>query len=500
MAKIHGLPEKPEAKANPKRVLVLSGGGAKGGYEFGCIQAMRDHGIEFDAVAGTSVGALNALIWTTNQFSKGEELWKNLSFGTIYPSRLPKWLPTRAKWAISSLYVLFQFVWAGLHQIPFPGIVIVQRVLAFALVGLPMLVSLLVMERFPAAFRDVPPSAMQSNAAPFIVGGIFVALVVLAAFLLSSQKSKGLFFFQLLVFQSWLAFSWVVLAAAVPSSTKWNSWAILSVVSAIALATLGTMYRLAASAANSAVLSSEPLKSVVHDLVTGAEHRIPCFVASGVNRQVFDPDNPDWMTYDSDADGVAKSWAEWQPSLQSVWVPHYACTNNLSVDDAVAHSLASAALPVGIVSPQRIAGEQHIDGGVIDNTPLFPVLQLFPGAEVFVVLLMPFEDDVAASNHVNMLLAAFPEIDRTLRVCEFPMPATGRQNQLRYWDRNVPPTVLKYREFEPPASVTIFYPKKTLGNAITGTLNLNSTYAERIRLQGYSDASERLSTLAELRH
>lgn len=41
-------------------VLVLSGGGAKGAYQAGCLDALIASGAKFDAIVGTSVGALNA--------------------------------------------------------------------------------------------------------------------------------------------------------------------------------------------------------------------------------------------------------------------------------------------------------------------------------------------------------------------------------------------------------------------------------------------------------
>ena len=39
--------------------LVLEGGGTKGAYQIGAYKALRDLGIEFQGVAGTSIGALN---------------------------------------------------------------------------------------------------------------------------------------------------------------------------------------------------------------------------------------------------------------------------------------------------------------------------------------------------------------------------------------------------------------------------------------------------------
>jgi NTE family protein len=43
-------------------VLVLQGGGSLGAYECGVYKAFERHGIEFDIIAGTSIGAVNAAI------------------------------------------------------------------------------------------------------------------------------------------------------------------------------------------------------------------------------------------------------------------------------------------------------------------------------------------------------------------------------------------------------------------------------------------------------
>ncbi len=39
--------------------LVLEGGGTKGAYQIGAYKALRELGIEFQGVTGTSIGALN---------------------------------------------------------------------------------------------------------------------------------------------------------------------------------------------------------------------------------------------------------------------------------------------------------------------------------------------------------------------------------------------------------------------------------------------------------
>jgi hypothetical protein len=78
-----------DAGKTPVRVgLVLEGGGAKGAYSFGCLQAFASAGLRFDAIAGTSVGALNAAIFAAGHMKFGEEYWKGISHGKVYRPRL----------------------------------------------------------------------------------------------------------------------------------------------------------------------------------------------------------------------------------------------------------------------------------------------------------------------------------------------------------------------------------------------------------------------------
>ena len=42
--------------------LVLEGGGAKGAYQIGAWKALKEAGVKINAVAGTSVGALNGAL------------------------------------------------------------------------------------------------------------------------------------------------------------------------------------------------------------------------------------------------------------------------------------------------------------------------------------------------------------------------------------------------------------------------------------------------------
>ena len=58
--------------------LILAGGGAKGAYQIGAWKAMRELNIEFEAIAGASVGAINGAMIAQGDFDDAYELWSNV--------------------------------------------------------------------------------------------------------------------------------------------------------------------------------------------------------------------------------------------------------------------------------------------------------------------------------------------------------------------------------------------------------------------------------------
>lgn len=66
-----------------KYALVLEGGGARGAYQIGAYKALKEEGYEFNAVIGTSIGAINAALIAQGDEEKLEELWRNLSFDDL---------------------------------------------------------------------------------------------------------------------------------------------------------------------------------------------------------------------------------------------------------------------------------------------------------------------------------------------------------------------------------------------------------------------------------
>ncbi len=66
-----------------KRAIVLSGGGGKGAYQIGFWKAIRELGIKYDIVTGTSIGALNGAFMVQGNFSDAVKLWHSMDYSKI---------------------------------------------------------------------------------------------------------------------------------------------------------------------------------------------------------------------------------------------------------------------------------------------------------------------------------------------------------------------------------------------------------------------------------
>lgn len=59
--------------------LVLAGGGGKGAYQIGAWKALRELNINFDAIAGTSIGSINGALIAAGDYDKAWDFWHSVS-------------------------------------------------------------------------------------------------------------------------------------------------------------------------------------------------------------------------------------------------------------------------------------------------------------------------------------------------------------------------------------------------------------------------------------
>lgn len=68
--------------------IVLSGGGAKGAYQIGFWKAIKKLNIKYDIVTGTSVGALNGLMFVQKEYRKALKIWENIDYNFIFDDKI----------------------------------------------------------------------------------------------------------------------------------------------------------------------------------------------------------------------------------------------------------------------------------------------------------------------------------------------------------------------------------------------------------------------------
>jgi NTE family protein len=95
-----------DQKLQLETVLVMQGGGSLGAYECGVYKALARHGINFNVVAGTSIGAINAAVIAGKQ---NDDPAKDLEgfWLTLAETSTPSFLPDTLRATLSATYAAF---------------------------------------------------------------------------------------------------------------------------------------------------------------------------------------------------------------------------------------------------------------------------------------------------------------------------------------------------------------------------------------------------------
>lgn len=74
---------KPIIDLSKEYGIVLEGGGAKGAYQIGAWQALKEAGVKIKGLAGTSVGALNGALICMDDLENAKHIWENITYSQI---------------------------------------------------------------------------------------------------------------------------------------------------------------------------------------------------------------------------------------------------------------------------------------------------------------------------------------------------------------------------------------------------------------------------------
>jgi NTE family protein len=132
---MQSLSEREKGEIGFESVLILQGGGSLGAYECGVYKTLHKHGIKFDIIAGTSIGAVNAAIIAgakNDPVKDLEDFWLDLA-EYVTPPGLPDnirpyfaWLYSAfwgnpkiffPKWFLPTPDYFFPFLWPYLYDI-----------------------------------------------------------------------------------------------------------------------------------------------------------------------------------------------------------------------------------------------------------------------------------------------------------------------------------------------------------------------------------------------
>ena len=73
----------PKLDLSKTYAIALEGGGAKGAYEIGVWKALEEMGVKYNAVSGTSVGALNGALMAMRDLPRAIEAWSDIRLDKV---------------------------------------------------------------------------------------------------------------------------------------------------------------------------------------------------------------------------------------------------------------------------------------------------------------------------------------------------------------------------------------------------------------------------------
>jgi hypothetical protein len=509
-----------------RRGLVLEGGGAKGAWQFGALQALDEAGIKFDYVAGTSVGALNGALWAAGRLDLGEKLWGSLGRSKVFKVRLhhsPLFLVglfARIFYAYVKGYILPDA--ASLHA----------RIILYSLMGLPTIVVMIqiTIVFFPILFSGNPFSGSIPWLLLFFTQVMFIGSAI--GFTLGSITGKNVSNRRRFFYLASLAL-WVFLLPSLFSDTLHDALGRMPILLLFlgeipfAVFCIAVLLR----TLNTSIFSVAPLEIIINDLLAGG-FKVPLFATAAREiHEYFDPDNLRYRSTSNDYHG--------KPLPLSAIVPRYLRVDILNPGDAINILLATSALPLGI-APRRKGinvvdaqewisvyhamkegrqitidtlikegqgekalieealifgrvsdgigkGNQEVvlmDGGVVDNIPWYKFIEDVPCDEIVIVGCNPM------SKWIDFEMKQEWKIkNRLLNVIQAGFESNEMPRRFGRAIKNDPPQVIPFREPKHwPKRVVLVAPETPLGTFLTGTLNFSADVARKRLVSGYHKA------------
>ncbi|WP_314963952.1 patatin-like phospholipase family protein [Bradyrhizobium cosmicum] len=419
-----------------RRGLVIQGGGAKGAFALGCMQALKKHGIDFSAVAGTSAGGLCAIIWSTGQVEEGVRIWKEIDDSGFF-GRAPDGCLRRL---VKILCIIGKLFVSYVKNVEPEGRPQYRRdIFCSLLMG--VLAWLLLFNVLPlwgwlVAALIIPVVAVFAFANELPVVGwdnrVRQLLVDVIAFVATTR---------LLVSIAWL------------------------LMEAVEIVTLETRITLTETISSGIVLAMVRLPVRIHSTLMEGK-----LLASHINHFLQSP--LAIPTYVTVAREVPPNSPHFALPTPGVFAAHYAKLDGAPEAVRAQFAYASAALPFGIFAHAEIGGTTYVDGGVADNTPVLPMGRHGVN-EVWIICLHPDAFDL--EEHLR-------NVYMQTMFLHGPTKTAEGLKAMEEWLKIV--------------KVVYLVPRVFLGGLLTGTLNFNRRRTEALLRHGYRIATRALQQRA----
>jgi hypothetical protein len=242
-------------------------------------------------------------------------------------------------------------------------------------------------------------------------------------------------------------------------------------------------FRLGRAVMAQSVLSSAALRGEVEKILHDAVFAIPAYTTAAELRSLVDPDRVYEVRTGAAATWMALTGLLVNPNQyyeHKLFIPRYLLLNGMNSKDVVNALLATAALPLGIVRHVVFQGKKLVDGGVVDNRPILPLLDESCD-EIIVVSLSPVSAEAAEAERLRC-----QEVQR--RIVLDRLDLLVRRFFPRSGATNDPPMNLPLPAIPSWPKITFLGPSVSLGGFLNGTLNFDADYCRRLIDLGRGDA------------
>ena len=340
--------------------LVLCGGGFKGAYQIGVWKALKKIGIEhFEAIAGTSVGALNAILIANNEPEVAEAVWTNEQLLRFSPKSWVKYLLG---------YLLLFGPFLGTPFVVVFEFFMPTRSLNLLLLNISIMLSLVsIVISYLIMLKSISYKVLFFiNPTKFILGSLLLLPTCLAVWKLS-LINKG--------FPS----------TTTPTGFMLSGFVFIAIPLGILIGTFGLILLDRAQRKGQLFSNADLVNAIKENLNLDAIKRNVqgLYVTTARGASYFDPFDPR-LDFDLDLRTLVEVYLPINPGgvippdwlmNETEWIPEYhdLCQSHTQMQIIEKLKITSA-FPFVLSAAVSSKNELIVDGGIIDNMPILPLL------------------------------------------------------------------------------------------------------------------------------